>query len=104
MLDLDQMPNTNRTKFPHKTILISEIKSSTHFSFLRERESMSACRGRARGRIFFFFFNVYLFLRETECKQEEGQREGDIELKVGFGLSAQSPMWGLKLTNHEIMT
>ena len=51
------------------------------------------------------FFNVYLFLRETECKRGRG-REGDTESVAGSWLVAVStePEAGLKLINCEIMT
>ena len=54
-----------------------------------------------------FFFNVYLFLRERDRVAGKGQRERETQnpkQAPGSELSAQSPLWGLKLTNHEIMT
>ena len=56
----------------------------------------------------FFVFNVYLFLRQRETENEQGRvRERETQnLKQALGseLSAQSPMAGLELTDHEIMT
>ena len=34
----------------------------------------------------------------------EGQKEGDSGSKAGSMLTAESPVWGPNLTNHEIMT
>ena len=51
--------------------------------------------------------NVYLFLRETECKGGgKAQRERDTESEVGSRLWAvhTEPDMGLELTNYEIMT
>ena len=52
------------------------------------------------------FLNVYLFLRETECKRGRGRREGDTESEAGSRLRAVSPEpnMGLELMNCEIMT
>ena len=56
-------------------------------------------------RILFWNVSFYLFLRERERKREQGKgRERGRESQAVSTLLAQSPMWGSKLTNCEIMT
>ena len=53
------------------------------------------------------FFNVYLFLREKEHEQGEGQRERETQnpkQAPGSELSAPEPDTGLELMNREMMT
>ena len=47
-----------------------------------------------------------IFERETEHEQGRNRERGRQNPKQATGseLSAQSPMWGLKLMNREIMT
>ena len=53
---------------------------------------------------------MFIYFREREREREkagEGQREGETQnpkWAPGSELSAQSPMWGLELTECEIMT
>ena len=57
--------------------------------------------------VFFFFFQL-LFIFEIEKEHEWGRvRERETQIlkqAPGSELSAQSPTWGLKLTDREIMT
>ena len=50
-----------------------------------------------------FFLSLFIYFerkRERECAQAGvGQREGETESQAGSEPSAQSPMWGLELTN-----
>ena len=49
------------------------------------------------------FFKLFI-LKERERAWGRSRREGERESQAGSVLSVQSPMWGLELTNHEIMT
>ena len=51
------------------------------------------------------FFNIYLYLRETERKQQRGiERETESEAGSRLRAVSKEPDLGLKLTNHKIMT
>lgn len=57
---------------------------------------------------FYLFLKYYLFIlerkRETEREGARGKGPKDRDPQGGPALPAQSPIWGLKTMNHEIMT
>ena len=57
----------------------------------------------------FWFFLSLLILRErerasTHAREGQREREREQESEAGSAPSVRSPMWGLELTNREIMT
>ena len=52
-----------------------------------------------------FFKCLFIFERERQSMSRGGaEREGDTKSEAGSKLSAQSPAWGLNLTNRETVT